>query len=160
MQEIPSRRVSRDRALYLAEQFTLIPGFPNRPAALEAIADWLCDHCADAAEAQAITTKAVRTWAGAWSGIWQLEKLLNAAAAPQNRPFTAYPKLETCPRCENTGVIQAESRYARCECEFGRGTPDEFLAQLNKKKPTPVTAIEPAKRITQADFDRLREEKP
>ena len=109
-----------DRAYALASRLTLVPGFPNRDQAIQAVAEWLLANCADADQAAWLIGAALHD--PQWLGIDGLSSRYDARfrPRPENRPFAdtgRRPKL-VCPRCNDMGVTGQP--YTWCSCESGQ----------------------------------------
>ena len=110
-----------DRAYALASRLTLIPGFPNRDQAIQAIAEWLLETCTDLGQAQWLIAEAVcdRVPGSGWEGVSEL----------QSRYDARYPRSRAgiCGSCWGSGVVHhvvtsdsVPPRWCRCSAGVER----------------------------------------
>lgn len=128
-----------DRAYALASRLTLIPDFPNRDQAIQAVAEWLLDTCPLLVRAEWLirTANTDRPVGSPWQGVSELQARYDAKYRP-GLPIWSEPVKERCPRCWDTGLVNyADSAAIACDCPAGdrrREDPDrlrEVLAELN-----------------------------
>lgn len=168
-------------AFSLAARLTVIPGFPRREEAIEAVADWLIDRCTPrrhegqvwAAKDQAswLVSTAIEEWAE-WGGVAALRTLWLGKFHPGVLEYKSLgpPPPPDCPRCQDNGIIPhigdggadwcdcaaAEQLRARipnlCEDRNRRAAARAARTNPSVSRPAPPTpALEP---ITQQDIDR------
>jgi len=113
-------KLGLDRAFDLAESLTVIPGFPNRNAAIEAVADDLRELCVNRdldgeywdAERQAVwLTREARFRMLNWTGPYSLRQMYLEKFDPAK--LVSSPGSESvgdplCPKCNGVGWVQQE----------------------------------------------------
>lgn len=155
-------------AFRLAAQLQTVPGFPRREEAIEAISDWLIDHCTGAEhqgqhwdperQARWLVRTAIE-WE-AWRGAAGLRELLIQKFYPALTEYQGLgPKPRTdCRRCRDWGIIPSPGgRVAWCDCpaaEALRAEQPDLLESRNRRPAKPIAPQTPGFHpITQKDID-------
>lgn len=161
--------VSEAKAFELAVQLTFIPDCPRGDAAVERLAHDLMRLLLSDDEAVEIVTEACDRWER-WKGNRGLIDLIESrrpAPVPSNqaKDFGPRPKPD-CAICADWGYFgRPGGRVEWCTCPAGSETQAKapgLVEVLNRKKTQPLheaAAIEPPRRITQADIDQAFEER-
>jgi hypothetical protein len=146
-------------AFRLAAQLQAVPGFPRREEAIEAISDWLIDHCTGAEhqrqhwdperQARWLVRTAIE-WEG-WRGAAGLRELLVQRFYPTLTEYQGLgpkPRI-TCRCCNDWGIIVNPGGLAHvewCNCPAGEALRAEQpdLLKCHNRPPTfhPVTQTE------------------
>ncbi len=122
------------KAFRLAARLVVVPGFDRRDEAIEAMADWLIDHCRGAVlaeqdrwsperQARYLIDTVIDEW-DHWQGASAMGRLLRAKFYPPEaqRPFESVGAgPPACLRCKDTGTVRAATgEYTWCQCRQGQ----------------------------------------
>lgn len=138
-------QLTDERALALANQMAVIPGFPSwAPAACAAIAIELMDLC----KTEALATKLVKhaianfpKWEGL--GIPAMRAILESMQSKGSSP--SYPLvIPACPDCSDTGAVLSQDRWVACTCPAS--APEHVIRlneQMDKRRKTKANGLQP-----------------
>jgi hypothetical protein len=130
-------------ARHYAEACLLVPGFPNDEVALDWLARFIMQECADSTEADAFVTRICYEF-DRWPGVGSVAAILRSMKEPartEQREYRGFSRpTDLCPACASNGVLQLDSgeAFERCPCcRNGAEFPQNLLDMLNATPPPP-----------------------
>ena len=135
-----------DKAYALASRLTLIPGFPNREQAIQAVAEWLLETCANLGQAQWLISETLSD--PGWTGIDGMRTRFDARfrPRPEHTMFRSMGPIPApvCGKCNDMGI--SGQPYEWFACEAGQALRRELpgyldLCQSRDKREAAPTVI-------------------